>query len=1023
VISIRWVSLSLVMLLLIAVGDVSSKTVRVGATETYTTIQQGIDALGGDGDTVLVAPGLYRDTLEDRNLRFNGISFYLLAEAGPGNTFIDVGASISDQQRFFYLDGYDYPSAYVVIEGFTIRNSYRNYGGGAIDVYQFNLTLRNCVFENNTGRAIRAYYMTGAIENCVFDNNRDIYDVEHTPQGGAINFYYSTVTIDSTVFVNNFSDFAGGALYSYSSDITATHCLFLNNQATERAGAWWMGGSNHPVMRNCTFTGNVVNGNGGALYLDFVAGLSGKERSRLAQVGEDIENCLIAFNQGNQPIYVTRDYFTTIGCTNIYGNSGGDWVDSVASQAGLNGNFSADPLFCYQGPTDAYSLYYGVVANSPCAALYNSCNQDIGAYGTSCGAISFEFDLSSMVWDATYLMGNPDPYTLVVSNSGGNYLNWTAGWKSSWLDVSSVEGDAPDTLTVTADATGLDVGIYYDTISFIDPNAENSPAMFPVRLEVIMSQPPAFDPYVTTAPIIPGSPDRIIAQSGETLVITFRASDPDGTIPGLGMQSPPANATFTDNEDGTATFVWSPVPTTDGMTVLEVQASDEAQSVLQQATVDINQAPSWTTLCGNSSVAERSTLECDIVATDLANPDGVTTTLSWNSQPPGATFVDNGDLTGRLTFTPTADQVGEMYSVTFTVDDGYIPVDTTIQIDVINEPLLLNDMSPSPTYAGDILVDQSIILYFNEKLNSSSVSSGIVIQSAKGAQLGKYYYPIPKTVVLMPDQGFLPEFDTISVSVTLNLSDEAGEPISAPYLAVYYTGATLYPGDANLDQVVDERDIFPIARNWGNTGPARPGASDWTFESTPAHVYNPQGRWNPIAGLYADTDGDGEVGAMDICAIGDNWLQSSSTSAKSPLTRAQSVEALQEVDEDIRELLLAAAVDCPTSQGSKILQELLAASLGRATEALPDRVELYHNYPNPFNPSTTIRFFLPEASDVRVEIFNMLGQTVAVLANGRLEAGYHDLAWEASPDVASGIYLYKLETAERSLTRRMMLLK
>ncbi len=74
---------------------------------------------------------------------------------------------------------------------------------------------------------------------------------------------------------------------------------------------------------------------------------------------------------------------------------------------------------------------------------------------------------------------------------------------------------------------------------------------------------------------------------------------------------------------------------------------------------------------------------------------------------------------------------------------------------------------------------------------------------------------------------------------------------------------------------------------------------------------------------------------------------------------------------------------------------------------IPSVFELKNNYPNPFNPSTTIVFGLPEASVVTIEVFNTLGQKVATLINNEMDAGYHDFIWDASR-VASGVYFYRM---------------
>ncbi|GJQ62360.1 MAG: hypothetical protein SCALA702_14130 [Melioribacteraceae bacterium] len=88
----------------------------------------------------------------------------------------------------------------------------------------------------------------------------------------------------------------------------------------------------------------------------------------------------------------------------------------------------------------------------------------------------------------------------------------------------------------------------------------------------------------------------------------------------------------------------------------------------------------------------------------------------------------------------------------------------------------------------------------------------------------------------------------------------------------------------------------------------------------------------------------------------------------------------------------------------------------------PESFELGQNYPNPFNPSTTINFALPVASDVKVVVYNMLGQEVAELVNTAMDAGYHTINFDAS-QLTSGIYVYSISAGEFAQSRKMMLIK
>ena len=91
-------------------------------------------------------------------------------------------------------------------------------------------------------------------------------------------------------------------------------------------------------------------------------------------------------------------------------------------------------------------------------------------------------------------------------------------------------------------------------------------------------------------------------------------------------------------------------------------------------------------------------------------------------------------------------------------------------------------------------------------------------------------------------------------------------------------------------------------------------------------------------------------------------------------------------------------------------------------EVEPTEFELSQNYPNPFNPNTTIRFSIPKETQLKINIYNMLGELVETLTEGNYEAGYHKVTFNASP-LPSGVYIYRIESNEFVQIKKMVLMK
>ena len=103
------------------------------------------------------------------------------------------------------------------------------------------------------------------------------------------------------------------------------------------------------------------------------------------------------------------------------------------------------------------------------------------------------------------------------------------------------------------------------------------------------------------------------------------------------------------------------------------------------------------------------------------------------------------------------------------------------------------------------------------------------------------------------------------------------------------------------------------------------------------------------------------------------------------------------------------------------LSEIITA-VEESIDNIPARFSLNQNYPNPFNPVTKISFLIPQKSQIKLKVFDVLGREVQILADGIYEAGKYEIEFNAT-NLPSGVYFYKLQVGKFMQTKKMVLLK
>jgi hypothetical protein len=106
----------------------------------------------------------------------------------------------------------------------------------------------------------------------------------------------------------------------------------------------------------------------------------------------------------------------------------------------------------------------------------------------------------------------------------------------------------------------------------------------------------------------------------------------------------------------------------------------------------------------------------------------------------------------------------------------------------------------------------------------------------------------------------------------------------------------------------------------------------------------------------------------------------------------------------------------------EIVDMIVANSEGRVNVGAPTAFSLSEAYPNPFNPTTSMTLAVPQAGNVSVQVYNIMGQVVATLASGHMDASTYTLTWDAS-NASSGMYFVKAEAAGNVTTQKLVLMK
>ncbi len=334
---------------------------------------------------------------------------------------------------------------YVPVGGDYFRSSVRNtsfvndsaFGGGAISLdTSADFSVINCQFLNNHALGSGGGISTAGsivVDSCAFTNNRAANDTYGF--GGGMRVVMEAPIITRSLFEGNHARYEGGGIACmYLSNPTIRGCEFRNNSVSIFGGAAVSGHEKDTISIDSCL---IVENDRSAIYLSHYSFLTLTQSTLFANTAQTaslgahiqfssmssgtVTNSILASGQvgpavanfESAPVFPGMD--TTASCTNtnIFGNEGGDWVGGIVSQAVINGNLSADPLFCGVSTGD-----FTLSDNSPCAPHQHSSHTLVGLFGIGCSCcqgvtgnvdLAGEVDISDLSILIAYLTMSPRP--------------------------------------------------------------------------------------------------------------------------------------------------------------------------------------------------------------------------------------------------------------------------------------------------------------------------------------------------------------------------------------------------------------------------------------------------------------------------------------------------------------------------------------------------------------------------------------------------------------------------------------
>jgi hypothetical protein len=624
---------------------------------------------------------------------------------------------------------------------------------------------------------------------------------------------------------------------------------------------------------------------------------------------------------------------------------------------------SAYVFYRNQGGTDTWGQVTKLLASNGAAGDVFGCSVSISG-------------------DYAIIGAEGDDYNNDVANSGAAYVFYrNQGGNDTWGQVTKVTaGDY-----AIGDTFGRSVSISGDyAIAGAHRDADNGSGSGSAY--VIRAVPP------NVAPVWVARADTSTAE-GVPVVFTVSAADADGDSLTYSAPSLPVGATF-DAE--TRLFVWIPTYSQAGIDTAIFSVTDARATVYDTVSISVADVPpalSVLTLPTMDIVAG-GTIVIPIHATlhDAYSID-MAFTVDSDIVTPDAAFIQGHVFDHQQNSLAEWNTIGDTIIISLAAENFQ---SITIDNEIVTELVFHVDSSMAP---GSV-VPLTWLPYPQTNVNEDSADMyngelSVPIPYGDASQDGSIS-AYDASLILQYVVRLLPE-------INVQLADVTGNGFVSGFDAAWVLYKTVNPGvlfpiEGGVLPKISADGVRTLS--WINTG------TEWHLVAN-----NPRGIMAGQISLAVQGDAVHVVGSDLTISKQDGSVLN---------------VAFARLDSN-DPVLLRLESESTLTGAPRILGAQFNEGAVLWTEALPTQFALEQNSPNPFNPSTTIRFAVVQGSPVRLMVYNTAGQLVRTLVDRNMEAGAHQVVWNGSDEsgrrVSSGVYLYRLTSAEGAMVRKMLLVR